>query len=169
MRTIKKHNRIKMFVVFAIVLVFAASAGFTLGYFSDHAKATGSVTLKLNGQTVIDEHVDPETGEKDIQITNTGDNEMVLRVMIYGPDEMVVTANSTYWDKRSDGYYYYKKVLAPGESTPEGTLVASIKKINEDDADLGDSFDIIVKHQSALAAYDSNGKLIDPWSQEGGQ
>jgi len=125
----------------------AAAAG---AYFSDYETALGEVTLNLSGQTRIDEEVNE--GEKTISITNTGDATVVVRLAVYGPGKMTVEFDDADWEKNGD-YYYYKKVLAPNETT-SSAVTATMELTDEEKEMIGDSFDIVVVHESATAVYE---------------
>lgn len=167
------RNRKTIIAILAVALVLLTSIGVTVAYFSDYETAMGELTLHLSGETEITEEVTDT--QKDVRIANTGefgDASVVVRVMILGPDGMTVTIKDNHWHKNGD-YYYYDKVLAPGEET--GSIIADIKNIPVT-ADM-EAFDIIVNHESAIAAYDENNivKKPDAWdyiptikAQEGG-
>ena len=140
--------------VIAVVLTLTASIGVTMAYFSDYETAMGEVTLNLSGETTIDEDVTDT--EKVVKIVNTGDANVVVRVAIYGPDGMKVTA-SEHWVKNGD-FYYYDQILPPGGETT--TITASIADIPVT-ADMS-QFDIIVNHESALVTYNEDNTVKQP-------
>lgn len=144
--------------ILAVVLTLLASTGVTLAYFSDYETAMGEVTLHLNGETQITEEVTDT--QKVIRVVNTGqagDASVVVRVAVYGPDQMKVTAEDSHWQEK-DGYYYYDRILAPGETT--SALTADVTGIPTT-ADMA-AFDIVVTHESAIAAYDENNQVKTP-------
>ena len=141
-----KSGKLKLIIaVLAVILALSASSGVALAYFSDYEPALGEKTLTLGDETQIEEEVTDT--EKTVKIVNTGDTAVVVRVVIYGPDGMKITADS-HWKKNGD-YYYYDQVLAPGESTT--TIKASVADIPAS-ADMS-AFEIIVNHESAIATY----------------
>lgn len=137
-----------LFAVLALTASLAAGVG---AYFSDYETALGDVELHLNGKTEIEEKL-IENG-KVISVANTGNSEVVVRVAVYGPDDIEITlAKEDDWFKSNDGYYYYKKVLAPGESISD---ITALLKLTEDEAAvIGNQFDVVVVHESALAVYE---------------
>lgn len=144
----------KIFATLLAVLALTASIAAGVGaYFSDYETALGDVELHLNGQTEIEEKI-VENG-KVISVANTGNSEVVVRVAVYGPDDIEITfAQTDDWLISNDGYYYYKKVLAPGESTSD---ITALLKLTEDEAAvIGNQFDVVVVHESALAVYEFN-------------
>ena len=147
MKTVK--SRIILLIV-AMTLVLSLPIGLTLAYFSDHTGAVGGASIELGAQTVIHE----STGEnsKSVWIENTGDTKAVVRVAIYGPSGMTITPEeeNADWVKNGD-FYYYKNVLAPGETTKEGTLKAEVTLPG--DGDLGDEYQIVVVQECAQAIY----------------
>ena len=150
MKTMMKN---KILIVIASVLVLSLSVGFASAYFSDHEAAQGAATIQLGGKTEIDEGW--EDGIKHISIKNTGkaadnDTEVIVRVAVYGPAGMQVTAKVN-WEQQGE-YYYYKGILQPGQATPINDLVAKVDNIQN--KDLGDNFDIVVMQESAQPTYE---------------
>ncbi len=147
-------------ILTVLIAVIALSALFAMGavaYFSDYELGIGDVTLNLAGQTEISEEV--YEGNKTISIKNTGDATVVVRAAVYGGDLMTVTASGD-WTQNGD-YYYYTKVLAPGEST--STIKAEMKDLTKEQVEaMGETFDVAVVHESALAVYDDNNKVVKP-------
>lgn len=162
MRSVMKRNLI---FVIATVLVLSLSAGFASAYFSDHEAAQGAATIHMGGQSKIVEEVDENS--KSVQIENIGDTEIVVRVAIYGPTNMKIEA-SDEWTKIGD-YYYYKKVLKPGdpgEKTTEGSLVASTQF--PAGQDMGDQYQVVVVQECEQAHYDESNHLLpmSEWFKE---
>lgn len=127
-------------------LVFLAAKG-TNAYFTAEEKAhnvitTGGIEIQLeewaeneDGELVPFENVDGvmpgEEISKIVQIRNTGASEAYIRVKVDkdialsaegtvgSADQSMVTIdfNTTDWTAGEDGFYYYNKVLNPGEVT----------------------------------------------------
>ena len=148
------------------VLVLSASLAAGAGaYFSDYETALGEVPVYLSGRTEVKESV--ADGKKTISIINTGNSTVVVRAQVYGPDIMQVSfEKDSDWDKTQADYYYYKSVLAPGESTSEIYAEVNIKNPTEQEeaalATLGDQFEIVVVQESAPAVYDENNVVMKP-------
>ena len=150
MRKISGKICAALLAVLVISASFAASVG---AYFSDYETAMGDVTLHLSGQTQIEEEA--VENEKKISIKNTGDSVVVVRVAAYGPGKLDYEYDDKDWVQEESGeYFYYRKVLAPGEST--STLTASITLTQEEKDMIGDQFDVVVVQESATAAYEQN-------------
>ena len=153
----KKINN-KILILFALVLCLSVSVGASLAYFSDYEEASGGATLNLGGKTEMSEG--ESSNEKNIVITNTGKTNMIVRVGIYGPEEMADVVNTKDWLVGSDGFYYYGKILKPGQSTPKDTLVSSMKfKWKGEEPDY--EFEVTVVHEGSQALYDGD-KLVCP-------
>lgn len=146
MKTVKSKT---ILLVITMMLVLSLTVGLTLAYFSDHTAAEGGSALVLGGSTEVRE----KTGEnsKSVWIENTGETNVVVRVAIYGPTGMEITANSN-WEFK-DGFYYYKGILKPGDTTPQGSLEA---KVTVPGGDLGDEYQIVVIQECAQATYELN-------------
>ena len=85
---------------------------------------------------------------------------MIVRVGIYGPDEMDLPKVEAPWFKGSDGMYYYGEVLKPGDKTFEGdvdrvdgNLVASLSFHWDGDAP-DYYFEVTVVHEGSQAIYE---------------
>ncbi len=157
----KKKISNKILVILALVLCLSASVGMTLAYFNDYEDASGGATLNLGGKTELSEGEDH--AQKDIVITNTGKTNMIVRVAIMGEGVRYFKDAPKYdfddWALATDSngvtWYYYKKVLAPGESTSD--ILAKMEFSWEgDEPDY--SFEITVVHESAQAVY--NGRTL---------
>ena len=153
MKTVKKNI---FLLVIAMVLVLSLTVGLTLAYFSDYTEAKGGAKLALGNTTEIKEDVTKDS--KTVYVTNTGETNVVVRVMIVGPTGLKVTASGK-WEQHGD-YYYYKEILQPDKTT-EGTLVADTKDYPVG-ADLGDDYQIVVVHESAQPTYDGSNKVKTP-------
>lgn len=124
-----------------VVLAVTAVTGATLAYFTDEDDATntftvGNVDITLTEPnwegTGKEEALEVYPGEalaKDPTVTNDGANPCFVRVSVEGLDclgdagmityrtDYVDGALGTDWVLHTDGYYYYTKVLAVGETT----------------------------------------------------
>ena len=124
-----------------VVLAVTAVTGATLAYFTDDDAATntftvGNVQIDLtepkwdeNGSEDAPEVYPGEALAKDPTVTNIGANPCFVRVSVEGLDclgdagmityrtDYVDGALGTDWVLHTDGYYYYTKVLAVGETT----------------------------------------------------
>lgn len=160
----RRFGRTTGIILCAALLALALGTSAALAYFSDYEPAQGQVTFSFSGERTITEGNDEKM--KDIQISNTGsetDADVVVRVGIYGPkDYTFITRDDSVWADGGDGWFYYKGILAPGDSTPKGALKAEIKDkegnaiSKEQVAALGDSFQITVVQEDAIATYDQD-------------
>ena len=134
----------KIKIKFAVVALVAIAITFlsqgTLAYYSTVGKATNVVTSG-NIQLIIHEKTDagtefPKEGvyivpgdivSKKVSIENDCEYPFYLRVkMVYGVNSEELTAedcfklniNEEYWELH-DGWYYYKGIVEPGETTPD--------------------------------------------------
>ncbi len=155
-------NRKAMRIVLCIAVAFsllAASIEVASAYFSDYRTGYGEVGVALSCETEISEEI--EGTDKIVSVVNTGSSNAVVRVSFLGAEDgdmpvIDVTAGESDWEKHGE-YYYYKKILAPEESTSD---IRAELAIDEETA--GDSFDIIVVYDSAVAAYDTHNKVLKP-------
>jgi len=157
-----KTYRVKsLAVLLAVMLLVLGTIGTAYAYFSDYDWGAGTAKLSLSGSTTIDEEV--KDGVKNIVIENKSEQAAVIvRVGIYGPDEMKVTLPpNDNWEKSGD-FWYYKKVLAAGETTVD-PIKAEISGMDEKDfEEYGDSLNITVVHESAVVVYNEDGSIRTP-------
>ena len=125
------------------VIAVMAIAGASLAYFTAEDSAenvftVGNVAIDLTepkwDATGKEEAEDVYPGEplaKDPTVTNTGKNPCFVRISVSNLDQFVVeydamiTSRTDYvenalgenWKRHTDGYFYYTKVLAAGETT----------------------------------------------------
>lgn len=134
----------KKILALCLVVALAATAivGGTLAYFTDNANATntftvGNVDITLtepnwnsSGSQDAPEVYPGEALAKDPTVKNDGANPCFVRIQVTGLDCLGTDAgNITYktdyvtgklgdnWVLHTDGYFYYNKVLAVGETT----------------------------------------------------
>ena len=158
----KKANKRFLLTICAVTLSLCVTVGVAFAYFTDYEMARGTAVVKLSGQTVIDEQF--EDLDKVISVLNNGDGDVIVRVGIYGPDEMEYKYDSGDWyHSKTDGFWYYKHVLHAGSSTsPLKVLVEGIP-VGEATAEM----DITVVHESLpLAAGDDEYYIVpDGWEK----
>lgn len=162
-----KKIRKRTMLIFALVLSLSVTVGATLAYFSDYEEASGGATLHLGGQTELKEGT--VENQKDIQIRNTGKTYMLVRVGIFGPDNMTMPdpgEGNEWWFKGDDGFYYFGRALAPREETAKGLLVAELKTSWKGEKPEYD-YEVTVVHEGCQVLYDNDGKLVYPdgWSR----
>ena len=124
----------------AAVLVVMAVAGATVAYFTDtdskdNTFTVGNVNITLtepswntNGQE-SDDVYPGEPLAKDPTVTNDGANPCFVRIKVENLNQFGNKGDITYrtdyqtgalgtdWELHTDGYFYYTKVLAVGETT----------------------------------------------------
>ena len=158
----KKANKRFLLTICAVTLSLCVTVGVAFAYFTDYEMARGTAVVKLSGQTVIDEQF--EDLNKIVTVLNNGDGDVIVRVGIYGPDEMEYKYDSGDWyHSKTDGFWYYKHVLHAGSSTsPLKVLVEGIP-VGEATAEM----DITVVHESLpLAAGDDEYYIVpDGWEK----
>ena len=151
-------------MLFALVLCLSMTVGATVAYFSDYEQASGGATLHLGGKTELYEG--DKTNEKNIVVTNTGETDMIVRVGIYGPDEMEAPEVTGKWNYcRADGMYYYGEVLPPGKDTSDSKLRASLEF--EWEGDEPDYYlEVTVVHEGSQAIYEGKKlKVPNGWDK----
>ena len=131
--------KLKIFVVALVAMVMTFLSQTTLAYYQAVGKATNVVTSG-SIQFIIHEKTDsgtefPKEGvyiipgdivSKQVSIESDCDNPFYLRVkIVYGVNSQELSSedcfklniNSEYW-VLYDGWYYYKGIVEPGQTTP---------------------------------------------------
>lgn len=132
----------KVLILSVLAILIAILAANTLAYFTADTKAhnvitSGGVSIKLNewANEARTEKFEDKTGvmpgaevTKIVEVENVGTGTAWVRVQVVRdvyaeggkeqlpPDPVTLDFNETDWTYQ-DGYYYYNKPLAPGETT----------------------------------------------------
>ena len=149
-------NRKLLITALSLILCLTVSIGLAVAYFTDYEAAKGGAIVYLSGQTEIEEKADDTS--KTATIMNTGDTDMVTRVMFIGdPAKLTVTPGENWTGPDADGWYYYTKVLGKAGSANGADKTSAITGAIsvKDDDDIKD-FDIIVVHESERVTYDGD-------------
>ena len=155
----RKLERLILTVAVAAVMIIPVKQ--TLGYFSDHEKALGEKKIVLNGESEVQEEV--SEGNKHIEIANTGESNLIVRVAVYYSGDYVEYEYEEKDWKQIGDWWYYTKVLGPGEKTSELFVRVVKEKVPSYD------FDIVVVHESQRVRYEGD-KLVTEgkdWSYKG--
>ena len=150
MKAAKRRNI--FLLVVALVLVLSMTVGLTMAYFSDSTEAEGGIPVTLGGQTTIIEKQNDDN--KVIQIKNTGETDVVVRVAVYGPTE--ISYSGSGWTDGGDGYYYYDSILPAGKTSSELTAKWDVPE------DLGDDYAVVVVQESDQVVYNASGSIVKP-------
>ena len=173
----------KIKIKFAVVALVAIAITFlsqgTLAYYSTVGKATNVVTSG-NIQLIIHEKTDagtefPKEGvyivpgdivSKKVSIENDCEHPFYLRVkMVYGVNSEELTAedcfklniNEEYWELH-DGWYYYKSIVEPGETTPDVFSHVEMVGAKIDNSYIGKTLTLTV---NAQAVQSENNPITD--------
>lgn len=162
--------KIKIVVVALVAAIVTMMGQASLAYYSTVGKATNVVTSG-NIQFIIHETTDqgkefPEEGvyivpgdivSKKVSIESDCAHPFYLRVkMVYGVDSQELTAedcfklniNEEYWALHEDGWYYYKGIVEPGQTTPNVFSHVEIVGSSVDTSYLGKTLTLTVKAQA---------------------
>ncbi len=149
-------------VLLSILLIGVVAIGITLAI-----QVANDVTLKNSfAYLIVDTEIEEPDGgneaEKKPTVSNKGTTSVFVRAKTIvatqdgssvpvTEDDITFNYNTTasengYWIEK-DGWYYYSKALAPGETT---TMLFDGVEVNKD-LDKGALFDVIVSHESVAA------------------
>ena len=153
-----------IFAAITIVLILAANLPLAWGYFSTYTEAKGGV--RIQPRKIETEIKEPEISAwtKHVVITNSADGTPVyIRAKALCGSEYTLTYDGgENWTPGEDGFYYYNKILNPGEETPE--LLVKIN--NPPKGENGQEFNVVVIYESTPVRYDENGNPYFDWSQK---
>ncbi len=153
-----------MLVAAAFMMVAAASAGTTMAYFTDTHQTTGSVLVTL-GDSELTPNDYAEGLLKTVSITNTSQYDAYVRVKaLYSSNfeaDLTQEATSNGWSENQDGYFYYKPVLAAGETTPELKLQITVKN-----HELAENFNVVIIEEATRVIYDEQGNESCDWNKK---
>ena len=134
-----KKKKWKPFLIASIAVLLIASIGIGIyAFLSDGDTANnrttiGGVTTDIPEKFTPPDDIKPgDVITKDVKIRNTGKDDCYVRVRSLFSDsdmEKYCTVNYNTTDftyNKNDGYYYYKKVLKKGETTPISGSMGSL-------------------------------------------
>lgn len=153
-----------LLIVAACLLAASASFGVTYAYLIANDSVQNEFTVGENKIEVEEEYDPPKKLEPGIvipkkpRVKNTGNLPCFVRMRADFSDSAAkefceeLDIDTVNWEYEADGYYYYKKLLPPGESTTELFKQLKIKTVKENgdaltEADLID-FDVLVFAES---------------------
>ena len=183
--------KLKIFIVTLVAILVTMMGQASLAYYSTVGKATNVVTSG-NIQFIIHETTDqgkefPEEGvyivpgdivSKKVTIESDCNHPFYLRVkMVYGVDSQELTAedcfklniNEEYWELH-DGWYYYKGIVEPEQTTPYVFSHVEIVGSKVDNSYLGKTLTLTVKAQAVQSENnpiaDGNTYTASGWPKE---
>ena len=157
----KKVKGKKRFFLITCLMLLCAVAGIgVLAYFTDSEQTNNKLKVAVNDTSIEEVFPDPSfkpgsVVKKEVRVTNNGSDTYVRMQVLFSDNDMqqycTVNWNTTDWELKSDGYYYYKKILPKGsKTTPLFTTVTVSKNAPEDEMK---DFDIIVREESLQVGY----------------
>lgn len=148
----------KLFISFFLLLGCFFAWETISAYMSDKDEQTNSFTIGINEIEIIEDYepvADPQPGDrirKEVTVKNIGTVSCYVRIFAQCSNGMIsdyltFDFDTQHWTaKQSDGYYYYKYVLAPNEiTTPLFTMALLSTDMPEN---MLKDFDIIIYAES---------------------
>lgn len=143
----------RLAAVMLILLLTGAGTGAVLAYLTAQDQVENKITaastdIRIEEKFQPPEHLEPgDIIPKTVQVLSTSDRDCYIRVMLKFSSleaenfcEPLTILDG--WTRESDGYYYWKEKVKPGEST--GQLISSVNiKQNISEKELED-FEILV-------------------------
>ena len=159
----KKKGIILTAAAVCSALIIASSIGSAFAYFSTYERALGGYVVHLGDYEEITEEFKDWT--KNVVVTNKANSteSVFVRVKGFAADNvtLVYSANGD-WTPGADGYYYYSKLLAPGESSSQIDVSINHIPLDKD----AKSFNVVVVYEAAPAKYQPDGTAIPDWEQK---
>ena len=166
----------KKIIAVCLIVAMAAIAvvGGTLAWFTDDEEATNTFTVGNVDITLTEPNWEgtgsqdaPEVypGEplaKDPTVENVGANPCFVRIKVTGLDCLAPASNITYrtdyktgklgdnWVDGGDGYFYYNKVLAAGETT-DALFDQIVMPTDLENGDAESEFNVVVTAEAVQA------------------
>lgn len=156
----------KLFLCIILMGLVAVTAIGSYSYMQKKNSVTNKFTIGYNSCEIVESFTKPSsltagtTIYKDVKIKNTGSVPCYVRVLVVpsgNPNSYRVNAISCdnnyqsgsnwYFSGNRDTYYYYKKVLQPGESTP--SLFSTVTVLSDLSGASSDDSQIVVYAESS--------------------
>lgn len=132
-------------------------------WFTDQSQRVNSFSVGMNEVEIKEEFPDPEltpgkTIKKEAGFTNTGLVPMYVRALFMfsskeAEEGSELLMGSALWEKADDGYYYYKNVVEPKESTE-----LFIKGLRWKEQEITSGFDLTIYTETVQAAGHNSAK-----------
>ncbi len=146
----------KVLIISIIMILILIMSGTVYAYFTTYAEASGNVTFIFN-DTEIAVTSKLENGKLNINIENIGDEDTFVRAKVLIPDYAKVSSNSANWTLKTDGYWYYDKVLETGNKST--TLQLNIT-INDRETR---EFNAVTNAEAIRVCYNEDGSTYANW------
>lgn len=145
----KMMNRKTIAFMIAVLMIFGLTVSQSSAYFVAYTDAAGTKTVTLEAQTELIEEL--EGHDKKIQIKNTGESDVFVRVKVFYAQQTDVSVkiSGDNWTLK-EGCYYYSRPLARDEVTE--TLEVEVEVPKDYDQD----FQITVVQEYVIAVYDGD-------------
>lgn len=150
-----KNKKVVLIISIIMILILIMS-GTVYAYFTTSAEASGNVTFIFN-DTEIAVTSKLENGKLNINIENIGDEDTFVRAKVLIPDYAKVSSNSANWTLKTDGYWYYDKVLETGNKST--TLQLNIT-INDRETR---EFNAVTNAEAIRVCYNDDGSTYANW------
>ena len=146
-------NKKKLVLIAASLLVLGSVAVKpTTAYFTDSHTGRGTVEVTM-GEYEITSDEKVEGMIKKITVKNTGDFPVYARVKLFAGSthgQNFITADSESWEAKEDGFYYYQKIINPGEeSTKLCVEIDALEAVDE-------TFNVIVVEEATRVQEDGS-------------
>ena len=157
-----------IFVIISLIVTIATCGIYA--YLTSSDSITNILTIGDNNTSIEETFTPPEsikpgdTIKKEVMVKNNGSMPCYVWVSLLISnknisDKIILNLNTTDWEQKADGYYYYKKVLPVGNTTTKllsSVAIPSSVSVSE----IGD-FDIIVYSESVQQG--NNNNYSDAW------
>lgn len=124
----RKLNNRALILLASLVLIVGMAAGGTVAWLITNTGAVQNTMVPASVPITINEKISDKT-KTSVVVTNNGNTDAYIRVAIvanavdeYGNviagDHPTYNVDTTKWELKNDGYYYYKGIVPAQSSTP---------------------------------------------------
>lgn len=124
----RKLNNRALILLASLVLIVGMAAGGTVAWLITNTGAVQNTMVPASVPITINETVSGTT-KSAVTVTNTGNTDAYIRVAIVANavdedgnviagDHPTYSVDTTKWELKNDGYYYYKGIVPAQSSTP---------------------------------------------------
>lgn len=175
-KQLKKVNKKYLIGIVSILMIACVGTAFTWSYYHKTLDVKVNAFASGNVETHIEENFESITStlfQKNPHVVNTGGNDCYVRIRLtMSPANAIITTNysntgekNNWVYNKEDGFYYYTKVLAAGNtmSSKSSELFTEIQIENPQDVD---GFHVDVYQEAVQAeVYADDGSVLTSYEE----
>ena len=157
----KECKRYLVLLVCLVLCISVAGISRSSAYFTTYTKAIGGRHVVAKDTRTVPEETPEDYGKKKVvAVSNTGEVPCWARVKVIHASQLDVDIDvGEGWSERN-GYYYYGRILQPGEKTADNITVS----VTADKEKIATDFNVVVITESIPVTYNEDGSVYAPTS-----